>query len=196
MRIGIFTEVYTPTIDILSKETEILKNTLLGLGHEVIIITRGKSFSFQDNILSLPLRNFGRFFPSSIYSAIHFKCFKEIKKLNLDLVHLQEDSSICLLGEQLSVYLQLPLVFTFNPEFYRMPISGTLLQRKIFGKSWRTSIPRIIEKHGQIITKCNYDVLTLRNEGILDSLCMINFSDNDLPEEITYAYQSAIKSNF
>lgn len=116
MNIGIFTDAYYPQINGVVISTRILKNELELLGHKVTIITvsdpniKGK----HEDVLRLPSIPFAvlpNFRVGSIYS---YKMMKEIKKLNLDVIHTQTEFSLGIFARIVARKLNIPIVHTYH----------------------------------------------------------------------------------
>lgn len=116
MNIGIFTDAYYPQINGVVISTRILKNELELLGHTVTIITVSdpKIKTMQEGVLRLPSIPFAvlpNFRVGSIYS---YKMMKEIKKLNLDIIHTQTEFSLGIFARIVAKRLNVPIVHTYH----------------------------------------------------------------------------------
>ncbi|WBL31458.1 glycosyltransferase [Candidatus Phytoplasma sacchari] len=116
MKIGIFTDIYNPLLNGVTTSINSLKQGLESLGYEIYIITT-QFYSCEPtkekNIIRikgirLPLKNIENFY----YVLNYKKHLDKIRKLNLDLIHIQTEFSIGSLGIYLSKKLKLPLVYT------------------------------------------------------------------------------------
>lgn len=116
MNIGIFTDAYFPQINGVVISTQILKGELEKLGHKVTIITVSDPNIIDDhqNVLRLPSIPFAvlpNFRVGTIYSR---KIMKEIKSLNLDIIHTQTEFSLRLFAKHCAKKLSIPIVHTYH----------------------------------------------------------------------------------
>ena len=116
MNIGIFTDAYYPQINGVVISTQTLKEELERLGHKVTIITVSdpKLIEDQPNVLrlkSIPFAILPNFRVGQFYS---YKIMKEIKALNLDIIHTQTEFSLCAFARIVAKQLNIPLVHTYH----------------------------------------------------------------------------------
>lgn len=116
MNIGIFTDAYYPQINGVVTSTRLLKKELEILGHNVYIITvkDPKVTHELSNVLRLPSLPFWKlpnFRVGSIYSR---KAMKQIKSLNLDIIHTQTEFSIGIFARIVAKTLDIPVVHTYH----------------------------------------------------------------------------------
>lgn len=191
MVIGIFTESYQGE-DVLAKECQQLEEQLTKNGHQVYIIQRGKHFKEEGNLLTVPLPGLFRFLDFRIAALSIGRVLKRLKKIPFDLIHIQEDSSISLLGEFLSAYLFLPLVYTYNPEYYDYSLSGNTVQRTLAKRNPMPGLRRLSNERATFIVKKRTDESYLRKNGFVDTpLFFVPFDAPDFLERIEYAYKQA-----
>lgn len=144
MRIGIFTDQYYPAVSGVVTSIETLEAGLRNLGHDVYIITSIDLTSLKENeieeynrkskyILNIP----GKHYPLKKLKGYHFCKIKneyinDVKKLNLDIIHVQTEFSISKLAIKCSKVLNIPMIHTFHTLFddYLSYVSG--LFNKIF----------------------------------------------------------------
>ena len=118
MRIGIFTETYTPYISGLVTSEVMLKEALEKLGHEVYVVTANlKNFKYEydeeERVLKIPG------IPTGIYDArltsfYPLKAVNMIKKWNLDIIHTQTEFGTGTLGRLLAYKFNIPVVHTYH----------------------------------------------------------------------------------
>lgn len=118
MRIGIFTETYTPYISGLVTSEVMLKKALEKLGHEVYVVTANLenfhySYDEEERVLKVPG------IPTGIYDArltsiYPVRAVNKIKKWNLDVIHSQTEFGIGTFARLLSKQLDIPLVHTYH----------------------------------------------------------------------------------
>lgn len=144
MRIGIFTDQYYPAVSGVVTSIETLEAGLRNLGHDVYIITSIDLTRLKENeieeynrkskyILNIP----GKHYPLKKLKGYRFCKIKneyinDVKKLNLDIIHVQTEFSISKLAIKCSKVLNIPMIHTFHTLFddYLSYVSG--LFNKIF----------------------------------------------------------------
>ena len=118
MRIGIFTETYTPYISGLVTSEVMLKNALEKQGHEVYIVTANlESFKYEYNEEERVLRIPG--IPTGIYdsrmSSIYpIRAINKIKSWKLDVIHSQTEFAIGTFARIFAKQYNIPLVHTYH----------------------------------------------------------------------------------
>ena len=118
MRIGIFTDTYTPHINGVATSILMLENALRKLGHQVFIVTVNPdelSYDFEnsDRIIRIPG------IPTGIYdyrlSGIYpVKAVNKIKEWNLDIIHSHTEFGIGTFARIMAKQLDIPLVHTYH----------------------------------------------------------------------------------
>lgn len=123
MKIGFFTDVYTPQIDGVVRSIKLYKQALEDLGHEVYIFAPKslKKTSFFDSIFHKE-KNVYRFYAMDslfipgypLALPFSYKSTKVIPKLKLDIVHCHTPLSIGMLGDMVALLSNVPQVFTYH----------------------------------------------------------------------------------
>lgn len=118
MRIGIFTETYTPYISGLVTSEVMLKKGLEKLGHEVYVVTANlENFHYEYNeeehILKVPGIPTG-IYDARLTSVYPIKAVNMIKSWNLDIIHSQTEFAIGTFARLLAYQLDIPLVHTYH----------------------------------------------------------------------------------
>ena len=118
MRIGIFTDTYTPFINGVTTSVLMLKKGLERKGHQVFIVTVNPDnmhFKLEENgrIIRLPG------IPTGIYdyrlTGIYpMKALKHIKKWNLDVIHSQTEFGVGTFARIVAKQYSIPLVHTYH----------------------------------------------------------------------------------
>lgn len=146
MNIGIFTDAYYPQINGVVISTQILKNELTKLGHNVTIITVSDPRVNEEklDVLRLPSIPFAvlpNFRVGSFYSR---RIMKEIKRLNLDIIHTQTEFSLGIFARIVSKYLSIPLVHTYHTmyEEYTHYFSTKIIDK--YAKTFAKKMSKII----------------------------------------------------
>lgn len=123
MRIGFFTDVYTPQIDGVVRAIKLYKKALEDQGHEVFIfapkgLKRGSIFDFilgkEKNVFRFYAIN-SLFIPGyPLTIPISLKATRKIPKLNLDIVHCHTPLSMGMLGDMVALFSNVPQIFTYH----------------------------------------------------------------------------------
>jgi len=118
MRIGIFTETYTPYISGLVTSEVMLKNALEKLGHEVYVVTANlESFKYEWNeeerVLKIPGIPTG-IYDSRLTSIYPIQAVNKIKGWKLDVIHSQTEFAIGTFARIFAKQYNIPLVHTYH----------------------------------------------------------------------------------
>ena len=118
MRIGIFTEAYTPYISGLVTSEVMLKKGLEKLGHEVYVVTANlENFQYEydekEHILRVPGVPTG-IYDSRLTAVYPLKAVNKIKSWNLDIIHSQTEFAIGTFARLMAYQLDIPLVHTYH----------------------------------------------------------------------------------
>ena len=118
MRIGIFTETYTPYISGLVTSVVMLKNALEKQGHDVYIVTANlESFRYDwnpiDKVLKIPGLPTG-IYDSRLTSIYPLKAVNKIKGWKLDVIHSQTEFAIGTFARLIAKQYSIPLVHTYH----------------------------------------------------------------------------------
>ena len=118
MRIGIFTETYTPYISGLVTSEVMLKNALEKQGHEVYVVTANlESFKYEYNekekVLKIPGVPTG-IYDSRLTSIYPIAAVNKIKSWKLDVIHSQTEFAIGTFARLFAKQYNIPLVHTYH----------------------------------------------------------------------------------
>lgn len=116
MNIAIFSDVYLPDINGVAVSVDSLFKLLTKYGHNAYVVTTSseKEISFKDNILRIPgleLKKLYGYRASFIYNE---KAFQILKKLKLDLCHINTEFGISQFGFIVASKLNIPSVYTYH----------------------------------------------------------------------------------
>lgn len=118
MRIGIFTETYTPYISGLVTSEVMLKKALEKKGHEVFVVTANlESFKYsydeKEKVLRIPGIPTG-IYDSRLTSIYPLPAVNKIKNWKLDVIHSQTEFAIGTFARLLAKQYNIPLVHTYH----------------------------------------------------------------------------------
>ena len=119
MRVGIFTESYTPLVNGVTTSILMLQRALEKEGHEVFIVTVGNEklkYTLEEDgkILRLPSINIPHLYDYKLTSVYPIKAINIIKKMNLDVIHTNVEFTIGTFARVVSIQLGIPLVHTYH----------------------------------------------------------------------------------
>ena len=118
MRIGIFTETYSPYISGLVTSEVMLKKALEKQGHEVYVVTANlESFKYEydeeEKVLKIPGIPTG-IYDSRLSSIYPVRAVNRIKSWNLDVIHSQTEFAIGTFARLFAKQYNIPLVHTYH----------------------------------------------------------------------------------
>lgn len=118
MRIGIFSETYTPYISGLVTSELMLKKALEKKGHTVYVVTANLTdfkyeYDEKDHILRIPGIPTG-IYDSRLTSIYPIAAVNKIKSWNLDVIHSQTEFAIGTFARLFAKQYNIPLVHTYH----------------------------------------------------------------------------------
>lgn len=118
MRIGIFSETYTPYISGLVTSEVMLKKALENEGHEVYVVTANlESFKYEydekEKVLKIPGVPTG-IYDSRLTSIYPINAVNKIKSWKLDVIHSQTEFAIGTFARLIAKQYNIPLVHTYH----------------------------------------------------------------------------------
>lgn len=154
MRIAIFSDTYTPDINGVATSTKILKDELIKHGHEVLVVTSelpsesNYEDDLNDNILRVPGLEIQALYGYRACNIYSFKGMKEIKSMNIEVIHVQTEFGIGIFGRIVGEALNIPVVYTYHTMWadyshYVNPINSTAIDGLI-----KKAITRISKFYG------------------------------------------------
>lgn len=116
MNIGMFLDTYSPQINGVVTSSKLLKEELTRLGHTVTIVTvkTPEIHEDEENVLRLSSIPFPALPELRIGKPYSNKMMNKIKKLNLDVIHIQTEFSVGIFGRIVAKHLKLPVVHTYH----------------------------------------------------------------------------------
>lgn len=122
MRIGLFSDTYYPEINGVANSTHILAQQLEKYGHQVFIVTTGKDagnakWDEDGKILRLSGMELKSLYGYVMTGPFHIHAMEEIKKLNLDIIHVQTEFGVGIFAKIASQQLRIPLVRTSHTTY-------------------------------------------------------------------------------
>lgn len=158
MKIGIFTDTYNPSTSGVVTSINMLEKEMKRRGHEVYVFAPSKS-TIKENqnvymLKSIPLV-VAKQYKNRIATFYSREIAKQIKDLNLDIIHTQSEFSVGLFAKIISRKFDIPFIHTYHTMWedymhYIVPVKGT---RNIYPKRFaRTLSKNFVTKAECIIT--------------------------------------------
>ncbi|MEE3342660.1 MAG: glycosyltransferase family 4 protein [Bacilli bacterium] len=118
MRIGIFTDTYTPFINGVTTSVVMLKNALEKKGHTVYIVTvnhEDLKFKYKEDekIIRIPGVPIG-IYDYRLTGIYPLKAINKIKKWDLDVIHSQTEFGVGTFARIIAKQFNIPLVHTYH----------------------------------------------------------------------------------
>ena len=117
MNIGIFTDTFPPEINGVATSSYNLANALNSHGHNVFVICTNpysKKLIYSNRTLRIPGLELKKIYSYRIANIYNSQAMKIISNMNLDLIHVQTEASIGLLGRIAAKKSKIPLVYTYH----------------------------------------------------------------------------------
>ena len=117
MKIGLFTDAYFPIISGVSVSIDVLKDELVKLGHEVVIVTlshpnadRNRKDVYRFKGHTLPMKGMGEY---SI-AKVTRKKVQAMVDMNFDIIHCHTEFTMGRLGRKVARICRIPIVHTYH----------------------------------------------------------------------------------
>lgn len=118
MRIGLFTDTYSPYISGVVTSVATLKRALEKMGHEVYVVTiaveKKRSYDEKERVLRVAGIDSGIYKDIKFTTIYPLYALKKIKKWNLDVIHSHTEGSIGTFSRIISKQYNIPLVHTYH----------------------------------------------------------------------------------
>ena len=163
MRIGIFTDAYHPDINGVVTSIKILEKEMKKRGHEVFVFSPSKHEPTENQNLymlkSMPLF-LAKEFDFRLAAFYSRDIAKQIKELNLDIIHTQSEFSLGLFGKIISRKFKIPFIHTYHTKWeeyvhYITLIKGT---RNIYPKRFARTLSRTFIRKSECVISPSKEV--------------------------------------
>ncbi len=117
MRIALFTETYLPHINGVVTHVKILRDGLVQLGHEVLVVTAdagARHHYVEDGILHCPAHTSRRFYNYSLSLPLSNSRLRLVREFAPDIIHIHNEFGIGMSGLLCAKILRVPLVYTLH----------------------------------------------------------------------------------
>ena len=132
MKIALFADSYLPDINGVVSSVVLLRKKLIEHGHDVWVITNHKGFmkierDDKEQIIRLPGIELKQLYGYKATQPLHLLYLDEIKALNFDIIHNQQEFGVGMYASIVSKTLKIPMVRTYHTAYeeytsYFMPI--------------------------------------------------------------------------
>lgn len=136
MRIGLFTDTYPPEINGVANSTNIVFREMLKHGHDVYVVcTRTGIFKAvwdeDGRVLRLAGIELKFLYGYQMSSFYHPFALEEIRKLHLDLIHVQTEFGIGIFARRCAREFHIPLIMTYHTTYEDYTHYVSLHSRKL-----------------------------------------------------------------
>lgn len=116
MNIGIFCDTFIPEINGVATSVNSLFTLLKKYGNNAYMITttKEKKTSFKDNVIRIPGLELKSLYGYKASFIFNMKAYRIIKKLNLDIIHINTDAGIGQFGYIVANRLNIASVYTYH----------------------------------------------------------------------------------
>ena len=180
MRIGLFSDTYTPDINGVVSSIVTLQKELEKRGHEVFVITNHKallSTQREGNVLRLPGLELKWLYGYKLTTPYHFSAKDEIRKMNLDVIHVHTEFGVGMFARIVAKYLNIPVVSTYHTmyEDYTHYINRFAIDAvEVLSKKFVTTFSRMISDNVHaVIAPSEKTKETLLNYGVKTPIYVI-----------------------
>lgn len=161
MKIGIFTDTYNPVTSGVVTSINMIEQEMKKRGHQVYVFTTSKSIQPNENqtlymLNSIPLL-IAKQYKNRVATFYSREIAKQIKELNLDIVHTQSEFSLGAFGKIISRKYDIPFIHTYHTMWedyvhYITPIKGRNIYLKRLVRKFSR---RFLRKAECVITPSN-----------------------------------------
>ncbi len=151
MRIGLFTDTYSPDINGVVSSIVTLQRALENLGHDVFVVTnQPKVFntSYEDHVLRLPGIELKAMYGYTLSSPLHIRALKQIEAMHLDIIHTHTEFGIGLFSRIVAKRLDIPLVSTYHTTYEDYTHYINPLHMRTVEKFARISVSKLSKLYG------------------------------------------------
>lgn len=205
MRIGLFTDTYTPDINGVVSSIVTLQRELEKNGHDVYVITNHKAMTMkkEGNVLRLPGLELKWLYGYKLSTPYHFSARDEIKNMHLDVIHVHTEFGVGMFGRIVAKYLNIPVVTTYHTmyEDYTHYVNRFEIDEvdKVTKKVVSTFSRSISDSAQAVISPSEKTKETLLKYGVKTPICVIptglNF-DKFHPDNIDPQQVQAIREQY
>lgn len=117
MKIAVFSEIYLPYLSGISSFLSVLKNDLVRLGHEVLIVTSSTHVTepiLKSGILRCPAKKANNKYGMACKNISDQKMIKTVASFRPDVIHINTDTAMGKAGVNIAGKLNKPIVYSIQ----------------------------------------------------------------------------------
>ena len=150
MRIGIFTDTYSPDVNGVARSAELLKTSFEELGHEVFVVCThpGVTIKEEGNIIRVPGVEIKKFYGYAIAQPLHPLLLSKIKSLDLDIIHAETEFGVGIFANMVADSLKIPLVRTYHTDYVDYMNYFNITGSELIGKGLKGAVSKLSKLFG------------------------------------------------
>lgn len=137
MRIAIFSDTFVPDTNGVAVSTFNLFTALNNRGHFCVVVTSNpfsKEVTFENNVLRIPGIEMKQLYGYN-FAAPNRKALKTLRKLKIDIVHVQSEAGMGIFGKSFAKNEKIPYVYTYHTMYEDYTYYATKGRMETFAKS-------------------------------------------------------------
>lgn len=151
MRIGLFSDTYTPEINGVVTSIVTLQKELEKHGHTVFVVTTANSalhIQKDGNILRMPGVEIKKLYGYRLSSPFHVIGLNDIKQMNLDVIHVHTEFGIGIFARIVGRILSIPIVATYHTMYEDYTHYVNVVQSKTVDKGLKRIVSSLSRMYG------------------------------------------------
>ncbi|MGI6735495.1 MAG: Alpha-monoglucosyldiacylglycerol synthase [Tenericutes bacterium ADurb.Bin087] len=137
MRIAMFTDTFIPDTNGVAVSSYNLFKALNDRGHYCVVVTSNpfsKEVTFEDNVLRIPGIEMKQLYGYN-FAAPNRKAQKILRKLKIDVVHVQSEAGMGIFGKSFARKQKIPYVYTYHTMYEDYTYYATKGRMETFAKT-------------------------------------------------------------
>lgn len=137
MRIAIFTDTFIPDTNGVAVSSSNLFEALNKTGNFTVVVTSNpfsKEITFENNVLRIPGIEMKQLYGYN-FAAPNRKALKILRKLKIDIVHVQSEAGMGIFGKSFAKAEKIPYVYTYHTMYEDYTYYATKGRMETFAKS-------------------------------------------------------------
>lgn len=137
MRIAMFSDTFIPDTNGVAVSTYNLFKALNDRGHFCVVVTSNpftKEVTYKDNVLRIPGIEMKQLYGYN-FAAPNRKALKILKKLKIDVIHVQSEAGMGIFGKSFARSEKIPYVYTYHTMYEDYTYYATKGRMETFAKS-------------------------------------------------------------
>lgn len=169
IRVAIFTDTFIPDINGVAVSTHNLWSGLRAQGHYAVVVTSNpysRKVTFEDGVLRIPGIEMKKLFGYN-FAGPNRKAYNILKKLNFNVVHVQNEAGMGIFGKWFAKLMKLPYVYTYHTMYEDYTHYVTRGKMEPFAKSIIRHFSRWqAESANEFISPSDKTKVALREYGV------------------------------